>query len=139
MELEVAKEYGTEFLLYLKQLFKKFLFGKLDEKKLKKIEDDIARIIKNKFGEEIRINLLPLLFNIPNQLIIEEKETKNIICFDSVITVGNLPIKILDLYKLINFGNMNIMAYPIFSKTFRYMNNNMNHIYRMYVETGGFV
>ena len=133
MELEVTKECEAEFLLYLKQLFKKILFGKLDVKKLRKIEDGIAEINK------IRIDLLSLLFDIPNQLIIKEKETKNVICFDPIITVGNLPIKVLDLYKLINFGNMNINAYPIFSKTFQYMNSNMNYIYNMYVETGGFV
>lgn len=137
MEIAINKEYPYEFILYLIGFFRKMLLGMLDINKVKKIETSLNYLYNIKTNQALDVNLLDLLFHCDKYLKIEEFETKYKLGFDCKFIYPNTNIKIVDIFKFVNYGNTNSTAYSIFTKTFLYIEKNLETIYNMYSFTGG--
>ena len=59
-----------------------------------------------------------------------------IICIDSNISIYNTTAKLIDVCKLINYGNLHIKGYPIFSQIIQEIKANLDEYYEQYLNEG---
>lgn len=52
--------------------------------------------------------------------------------FDTNALVYGTLIKSVDIINLVNFGNMSVQPYPIFTQMFDYFNTNLSYLYNQF-------
>ena len=56
---------------------------------------------------------------------------------DNNVMLNDINIKLIDLCKLINYGTSDIVGTYIFTKSFKYLEDNMDDLYKKF-SRGGF-
>lgn len=59
-----------------------------------------------------------------------------VISIDSNQIVPDTRAKIIEVARLVNYGNMSVPSYPIFDEVFKFFADNLNDLYIEYMEEG---
>lgn len=80
-----------------------------------------------------RIDVYSILEYLVSHLVVEKSSKwMSIIKLDDQSTVYGLNIKLIDILKLVNFGNMELKPYPIFTKMFSVFQKDIDVLYLQY-------
>lgn len=136
MTIAVPKEndYDIDFVNWLIEYTKTHIISSLDEQKLKRMDSYIK---DNKLFQSIfkkTISSKDAIFIALNNLKITEYPNRFVVAINSNSIVPGTQVKAVTVAKLINFGTLSIMGYPIFVKNFRYVEDNLEALYKKYEE-----
>lgn len=129
MILEILDPKNTidnNFLSWLESKIRNKLISSIDRNKLKNWDIFINSNPVYKSIYKKNISTLDILISGANNLISSRSsESIQITINPKIYAVGFDRVKIRSLCKLINFGNRDISAYPIFTNTFKYFAENI--------------
>lgn len=108
----------------------KWLYINIDISKLVQAQSFIELVDKN-------INLEDVFYFSLNCLTVKKYDSKLEIVFNESIKIPQTNIKLIDVIRLINFGNIIVAPYPIYTNMFNYFNKNINVYYDRYIMFGG--
>lgn len=136
MTITVPKEndYDVDFVNWLIEYTKTYIISSLDEQKLKRIDSYIK---ENKVFQSIfkkTISSKDAIFIALNNLKFTEYPNRFVISINPNSVIPGTQIKVLNVSKLINFGTLSILGYPIFVKNFKYIEDNLETLYEKYEE-----
>lgn len=135
MKIIIVDEEGrfdNKFISYVKdQLRTKFLED-VEYKKLKPFEIYINEVPRYKSLFKTYITAAEIysaaLYNIQTVT----TTYSYILQINPMVTIPNTTVKVEEVCKLIDDGNLFLKAYPIFTKTFRYIQDNIEALYAKY-------
>ena len=130
--IDTQNQYTKDLLEYLKDKLREYFNSIVDYDKLVPFEIYINELPKYKSLFKKYITAYEIcnaaLYNIE---ILSTSQT-HVLRINPVEKLLNTPIKIEELCKLINNGNLYLKAYPIFTKIFQYAQRNVDKIYSEY-------
>ena len=131
MKLEIDKQYGLEFVLYIIKKLQEYIIGNINDKKLSFIEVYINQNYKSIYRNYIsaRDVIISGAMNITYQIY----PNKFVIELDSKQILYGTNAKLYDICKLINFGVLGISSYQIFTDSFNYFKDNLDYMYEYYL------
>lgn len=135
MTITVFKDKGFEdgFITWLLPVIRDYVISSVDENKLIKVDEHINNnkyfhtIFKNKISSKDVI--VAAMYN----LVVNDYWNRTIISVDNNAIVPNTTTKISTVIKTVNFGTMSIMGYPIITTRFKYIEDNIDAFYEMYL------
>ena len=131
MKLTIQKlpEYNRAFIEYVKDYTKRIILKKLNVRKLITTTKYFYDNIKGKR----KINAFDIVVQAAHNLTIIEYADSFIICVDRNMIVPYFnKTKIVDMCRLINYGNTDIQPYPIFTEVFREVLGKVPALYKAY-------
>lgn len=127
------QRFTNDFLNYLQVELRDYFFNVVDYKKLLPFEIYINELPRYKSLFKKYITSYEIcnsaLYNIK---ILSTKNSHTLTIDDKAILPGT-SIKVLEICTLINDGNLILKAYPIFTKSFHYIQSNVERLYAEYV------
>lgn len=79
------------------------------------------------------ISAQSILVNASLNLTVKNYQQIAIISIDENVNYNNSQIRLIDLCKLLNYGNLDIQGTKVFSDTFDYVAHNIHQIYFNYI------
>ena len=121
MILIVDKKYSyNDFISFLKRRMLQYFASNVNLKKIKLYNEYFnSEEFKEKYGDVSIDSFTVIKIGITNLKSIKYP-TYTELTIDDKLTYPGTDIKIKDLCKIINYGNLSIDAYPIFTDMFRY-------------------
>lgn len=109
----------------------------LNNKKLIKLNEFINKynVIHWRFKERY-LSVKDIILGSFNNLIVVQNNNNFIIKLNSNAYIPNTSNSYISIAKLINYGNINIPAYPIYDQVFNYVSKNLGIYYTMFNEGG---
>lgn len=139
MYLEIEKD-GiddvVEFSLWLVPKIQKYFVDIINDKKLIKINTYLNehKAFYFNYNEKRQISAKNILIGSIYNLHVKEMQDLTIIEISSNVTIPNTSAKFIDIAKLINFGNLSLQGYPIFTETMQYFADNLTDYYTKFKE-----
>ena len=118
------------FAEYLIREIQTWLYINLDQTKLIS-----AQCFINLIDE--RVNLKDVFYFSLNCLVIKKYDNRLEIVFNESIKVPQTNLKLINILKLINYGNTIVTPYPIYTNMFNYFEKNIETCYNRYIMFGG--
>ena len=130
---DIEDKYTDDFFEFVKYKMRDYFYNHLKDKKLEPFDIFINENPKYQSIFKKHISsydiCISALYNI-NVL----RFGKNIVLkIDENALIPNTNIKLIELCKLINEGNLVLKAYPIFTEIFKYVKDKIDEIYIEYV------
>lgn len=131
MKLEIDRKYGLEFVLFIIKQLQKYIIANTNADKLAFVELYINEQYKSVFRkyfsafEIVVCGAMSITYNIYEYKFIVELNPNEILYGTNA--------KIIDLCKLINYGVMGILPYPIFTDSFEHFKENLIFYYEYYL------
>ena len=134
MRIEIYSEkLGTDFCEWLISILSNQIKGSIDDKKLIRWNEYLSSGGAITLVGRKSILAKEIIFKGANSIIVRELPNKFIIEINSkVMMPGVKSKKVSTLCRLINYGNMDIKGYPIFSDTFAMVADNINAYIDLY-------
>ena len=134
MKIHIKHKCSREFILYICNIISTYILSHMDYEQIRGIETlinlDTSKML---FGTKF-ISLKDLIISATQNLRIQKIDNLYyIIDINPNVFVPNTKIKLLDVCKLINYGNLTVKSYPIFTCAFNNIKNNYNAIYNSYL------
>ena len=129
-----TKEYEDEFFSWLIEKIKSIIMADLNDKKLIKIDEYISQNklfltpLKKSFSSKEALYIA--LYNLK----IRKYWDRTVIVIDENSIIPNTKTKISTVIKLINYGTLSVLGYPIFIQKFKYVEEHIDEFYEMYNE-----
>jgi hypothetical protein len=120
------KNINQHFINYLKKRMLGYMSTILNVKKLSPFDDYFNSEEFKKSSNKTIISTRKVVLLGMTNLIHKRYETTTHIFINPNINYPGTNIKLVDLCNTINFGNMSIDGYPIFTETFDHFSNNIN-------------
>jgi len=126
------KQFTDDFMKYLIYNIQRYMINRLDEKYVEIYTEYLNSNkfllphLKKLFAKDI---LISGIYNLKFMKL----NDKYIIYIDNNQYISDSNIKIDSLCKFINFGNLLISGYPIFTKTFKYFKFNLVRYFNNYL------
>lgn len=116
----------------IKEHITPYIVTHINQKKAQRFDDIINKSIVTMpkrvlFADEI---LLASAYN----LVVSKSNNSYIIRLDSNIFIPNTNAKFISIIELINYGNLSVQAYPIYTETFNYFADNISEYFNTYLE-----
>ena len=118
------------FAEYLIREIQTWLYINLDQTKLIS-----AQCFINLIDE--KVNLKDVFYFSLNCLVIKKYDNRLEIVFNESIKVPQTNLKLINILKLINYGNTIVTPYPIYTNMFNYFEKNIETCYNRYIMFGG--
>lgn len=131
MKLEIDRKYGLEFVLFIIKQLQKYIIANINADKLAFVESYINEQYKSVFRKYfsafdiVVCGAMSITYNIYEHKFIVELNPNEILYGTNA--------KIIDLCKLINYGAMGILPYPIFTDSFEHFKENLIFYYEYYL------
>lgn len=132
MKLEIHRKYGLKFVLYLIRKLQNYIIGSIDTRKLFKIEEYINSVYNE--NNKGYISVKNIIISGAMNLTYTIYPTKFVIEINSNEIYYRTNAKLYELCKLINYGVLGVTAYPIFTESFKYINDNINLLFERYMQ-----
>lgn len=124
MNIVINDLYRDNFIHHLMRQYKKYILADIDKNKIKLYDDYFENVLN------LKIKCINYIVKALDNLQFIRTKDSIILYINNNIYINN--INVLDVCKLINYGNREIQAYPIFSKWASYIKNNLEDIYLEY-------
>lgn len=132
MKLIIKSKVEDGFYPWLIKFIRRTLLGKVDYRKLYMFEMTLNEN-KSLLGLFRRyISGREVFITGVNNIIVTHFDDKDIIQIDPNAIYPGTQTKVITLCKMINFGTLNFEPYPIFTDTFKYVEDNIKYLYIMY-------
>ena len=134
---DTEQKYDEDFLEYLRKYIILNIIGNINKKKLISSEiyinqyTDITTIFKK------YISSYDVVVSGASNIVYRIYNNKIVFNIDSTAIFPGTSAKLNDLCKLINYGNLVVQGYPIFTDTFEYFEKNIDDYYDNFIN-GGF-
>ena len=137
MKLTVDADLGLSFISYLIEQISIWLQNNVDEDRLKSLQEYVDTEPKYKSIFTSKINLYDLCLN--SFLVLGATKYKYFyeLEFDRNSIVYGTNIKTTELINLINYGNLVVKPYPIFSEMFGFFTKNLSIFEDSYLSSIG--
>ena len=139
MYLHITNEAKLDLDAFCKWLIpnmKQYLQINIDEKKLIRFNDYINNNIRinNLNTSGYPLNPYNILVKSADYLVVKKLNNQYIIALDETAYIPNTQIHIIDIIKLINYGNIELVAYPIYNELMEWFADNITVLYNRYIE-----
>ena len=119
------KDINTGFIMFLKRKMLSYISMIVDRRKLRPFDEyfksDEALSLTN------GVRILPIRAIVLSMSTLSHKRYDDAHIFiNPNVNYPGTDIKLADICKFINFGNMSVEGYPIFTTTFEYFNKHIN-------------
>lgn len=133
MNLIVSTVLGENFIEFIKYKMFIWLKAHIDVNQLQSAQMFVET--ESKYNSIYRSSINLYDFCLYSYLLLEYKKFTSFykIEFDKDSTVYGLNVKNIDIVNLINYGNLVVKPYPIFTKMFDYFNNNISELQEEYL------
>lgn len=131
MKLEIDRKYGLDFVLFVIKQLQKYIIGNVNPDKLVFAETYINDKSKSMFRKYLSAydivvsGAMSITYNIYEHKFIVELNSNEILYGTNA--------KIIDLCKLINYGVIGVLPYPIFTDSFEHFEKNLIYYYEYYL------
>ena len=121
------------FLKFISTAMDNWFIRNVDIEKMNLVQEYVNDNPKYKSLYTKQIDVFNTVRYLINNLVIE-RATKNfsLIKLDDQSTLYGLNMKAIDIMKLVNYGNMELKPYPIFTKMFLVFNRDMKYFQFQY-------
>ena len=129
-----TEEYDADFFNWLIEKIRLLVIADLNADKLIKIDNYINN---NKFfisPFKKSISSKEALYIALYHLKIHEYWDRTVIAIDENIIIPNTKTKVLTVVKLINFGTMSVLGYPILIQKFKYVEEHLDELYKLFIK-----
>ena len=136
MKITIVIDMGEDFVNYLiDKKIQSWLSENIIKERLVPAQSYVAIEPKYKSIYAPVINLY--FFSLSCYAIIKVKKYSQFfeLVFDEDAIVYGINVKSIELINLINFGNMSVTPYPIFTEMFDYFNQNIEELYEEYLSS----
>lgn len=136
MNIIIPSETGTEFVSFINSSIYQYLQDNLDKDRLQNAQTfvDTVNMYRSIYVPKIDVYsvcLYPVLK-------IDTYSSYTQVSLDTNALVYGTLIKSIDIINLVNFGNIGVQPYPIFTNMFSYFNSNLLNIYDQFTfDIGG--
>lgn len=130
---DVENKYTEGFFDFLIRKTQTRFFENLNVKKLESFEVFINESPRYKSLFRKYISAYDICVTALHNLKVLRYETLSSIVIDNTVLMPGTSIKVLELCKLIDEGNLGLKAYPIFSNTFKEVQGEIETYYAEYV------
>ena len=120
------KDINLHFIKFIKRKMLEHISLILNFKKLTPFDEYFKSEEFNKLSNNVRVSSKKVIVLGMTNLIHKRYETNTHIFINPNILFPGTDIKLVDLCKIINYGNMSIEGYPIFTDTFEHFSKNIN-------------
>lgn len=140
MRIIIPSDMGQDFAQYIKDVhISQWIGDNLDIEKLSPAQEYVDTTNEYKSIYTPRIDLSGLCLSCSSIIKIEDYNTYFELVFDNNATVYGTLIKTVDIFNLINYGNIVVKPYPIFDYMQNYYNSNIEELFDNYsFGNGGF-
>lgn len=127
-----------KFCNWLITCMQNYMRTAIDDRKLKthdlflNQDGKINFVVKQPFILSAKNILIASTYN----LIVNKIQNQYVIEIDPNINIPNTYAKFIDIVKLINYGNLNLSAYAIYTKMMNYFAENLQEYYNQFIEGG---
>lgn len=125
-------KYTDEFFYFVKNKIKSYFYQRINMKRLEPFEVFINETPKYKSLLKKYISAFDICISAIYNIVIVRYGENIVLKIDENAIVPNTNIKLINLCKLINEGNLVLKAYPIFTEIFDYVKDNIEKIYAEY-------
>ena len=126
LRLDCSSKVDSGFINFLIKQIKEYVKSIVDLKRLSVFD----KYLSDELG--ITDTALDIINLALNNLCYKKSSKSYIISINNNTNLQNNVAKLYDVCKLINFGNLQISGYPIFTKTFNYFEKNANIYLSLY-------
>ena len=140
MKIIIPSDMGQDFAQYIKDVhMSQWIGDNLDIEKLSPAQEYVDTTNEYKSIYTPRIDLSRLCLSCSSIIKIEDYNTYFELVFDNNAIVYGTLIKTIDIFNLINYGNIVVKPYPIFDYMQNYYNSNIEELFDNYsFGNGGF-
>ena len=140
MKIIISSDMGQDFAQYIKDVhISQWIGDNLDIEKLSPAQEYVDTTNEYKSIYTPRIDLSRLCLSCSSIIKIEDYNTYFELVFDNNAIVYGTLIKTVDIFNLINYGNIVVKPYPIFDYMQNYYNSNIEELFDNYsFGNGGF-
>lgn len=126
MTLMIDHKYDKEgFIQFLKKRMLGYIAMNLNTDKLKTFDEYFSSdAFKSVYGDVIVHPVVIFKLSILNLKVVHYPKYATLM-IDDKIMYPNTQIRLIDLCKLLNYGNLSVEAYPIISDTFRHFSTHL--------------
>ena len=135
MTITISNEKGfdEDFFNWLPYEVRDYIIASIDPDKLIKVD---TYINTNKFFHspfKDNISSKDVIVAAANNLKVDRYWNRVVLSIDSNAVVPNTTSKILTVIKLVNFGSLSVMGYPVVTKCFKFVEDNIDAFYEKYL------
>lgn len=130
--IENRKPYDEKFIKWLVKQIKAKLFSAVNISLLKSLNDKLSDL-------GIEINIEKSFIYIVNHVTYVKSKFNYYIFIDGNKVIPGTKYKYIDVVKLINYGTIEILGYPIFSDVFNEININLDKYLEHYILAVGVI
>lgn len=128
------KDFESDFFEWLIEKIRVDIQAKMKDEKFIKVDEYINK--NNYFATPLKKNFSSkeILYAALYHLVVRNYWDRTIITFDESATIPNTFTKFTTVLRLINFGTVSILGYPIITDEFSYIEKNLDELYEIYEE-----
>lgn len=134
MNITISNEKGfeDEFYTWLLPQIRDFVIAEVDPRKLIKVDDYINN---NRYFHTIfkkHISSYEVIIAAVSNLKINKYWNRVVITIDGNAIVPGTTTKISTVVRVVNFGTLSVMGYPVITNRFKYIEDNIDAFYEQY-------
>ena len=126
LKIKIDSNIDNDFIEFLIKKIKQYILHEADTKKLAAFDKYLIRTL------DLGISAARIVVTATDNLKYIKTNKTYTIEIDNNVYLVNKKAKLYDMCKLINFGNLSIKGYPIFTDTFEHFKHNLNDYISMY-------
>ena len=136
MKITIPNEKGFDkgFYDWLVLFIRSNIQSKIDDEKFIKINEYINNNKYFRTPLKNNINSKEVLIASLYHLVVRKYWDRVVIEFDDSAIIPNTFTKFVTVLKLINFGTLSVIGYPIITREFSYVEKHLDELYRIYEE-----
>jgi hypothetical protein len=127
-----------EFCYWLIPYMQKYIKENIDVRRLKRWDDYINTnlALKNAYSIIEPISCKDIIIEATKNLRVYTQKDNYIIDINPVVFIPNTQAKFINIVQLINYGNLSLQGYKLFSDMMTYFADIIDLYYKMYLEEG---
>lgn len=129
MKIILKREYEYSFVNAIKRKIIRDIKLSINHAKLVQIDKYFSEVLLLDYSARDIIN-----FSLKHIIIVIYEDKYELKIDNNIYYKDN--VKLIDLVKLINFGNLELRPYPIYTKEFNKITDNIDNLYLMYKRIG---
>lgn len=135
MKLKIPYDMGKDFIDYIIDMMQDYMKDNLQVERLQQAQNyvDAVKIFKSIYIS--KIDLASICYASTENIVIRYYESRYELTFDENSKIYGTNIYYKDLINLINYGNLFVKPYPIFTDMFKFFEDHLDRIHDYYLKT----
>ena len=117
----------TNFGYFILKQIRKFCTHYISNSNFKELDEQLTKYLNSKVKSEDILRA-----GIENLILLAGKDTLSVL-IDNSVKYLRTDMKVNHLCELINYGNLSIDSYPMFTRAFTYIKINIEDLYKLYI------